>query len=50
MCILDSSVIAVILKRLRGGPVEALEGKITLGLTRYELDNVIWKEHVVKGR
>ncbi|MEM2123456.1 MAG: hypothetical protein QXE79_07465 [Candidatus Bathyarchaeia archaeon] len=49
MCIPDSSSIAIILKRLREDSVEALEGKITLDLTCYELGNVVWKEHVIKG-
>jgi len=42
--LLDSSAIAVILKRLRERSVEILEGQFTLDLTRYELGNVIWKE------
>ena len=44
MYLLDSSAIAVILKRLRERSVEILEGQFTLDLTRYELGNVIWKE------
>ena len=44
MYILDSSAIAIILKRLREKSVEILEDKITLDLARYELGNVIWKE------
>ena len=49
MYILDSSAIAIILKRLRGKSVEILEGKITLDLARYELGNVIWKECILEG-
>lgn len=44
MYLLDSSAIAVILKRLRERSVEILEGQFTLDLTRYELGNVIWKQ------
>ncbi|MEM2935623.1 MAG: type II toxin-antitoxin system VapC family toxin [Candidatus Bathyarchaeia archaeon] len=49
MYILDSSAIAIILKRLREKSVEILEDKITLDLARYELGNVIWKECTVEG-
>ncbi|MBA7495485.1 hypothetical protein ES702_06072 [subsurface metagenome] len=44
MYILDSSAIAIILKRLRERSAEILEDKTTLDLARYELGNVIWKE------
>jgi len=42
--ILDSSAIAIALKRLREELPEFIDGKTTLDLTRYELGNVIWKE------
>ena len=44
MYILDSSAIAIILKRFRERSAEILEDKTTLDLARYELGNVIWKE------
>lgn len=50
MYILDSSAIPIILKRLKEKSVEALEGKIVLDLTRYELGNMMWKEHGIKKR
>jgi len=47
--LLDSSAVAVILKRLRERSVRVLEGKTALDLTGYELGNVIWKECALKG-
>jgi predicted nucleic acid-binding protein len=49
MYLLDSSAIAITIKRLREKTVEALDGKITLDLSRYELGNMIWKECTLKG-
>jgi len=49
MYILDSSAIALTLKRLREKAVEVLDGKITLDLSRYELGNMIWKECALRG-
>ncbi|MFQ6076324.1 MAG: type II toxin-antitoxin system VapC family toxin [Candidatus Bathyarchaeia archaeon] len=49
MHVLDSSAIAIILRRLREKSTGVLEGKITLDLARYELGNVIWKECALKG-
>jgi len=47
--LLDSSAIAIILKKLKENAVEYLEGKTTLDFSRYELGNVIWKEYTLKG-
>jgi len=49
MHLLDSSAIAIILKRHRAKAVDTLKGKITLGLAGYELGNIIWKECSLKG-
>ena len=49
MYVLDSSAIAIILRRLREKSIRILEGKTTLDLARYELGNVIWKECALKG-
>lgn len=49
MHLLDSSAVAVILKRLRERSVKVLEGKTTLDLTGYELGNVVWKECALRG-
>lgn len=48
MYLLDSSAIAVLLRRLRENAVGILEGKATLDLAGYELGNLIWKEHTLK--
>ena len=44
MYLLDSSAIAVLLKRLGGSAVKYLAGVYTLDLAYYELGNVLWKE------
>ena len=44
MYLLDSSAIAVLLKRLGGSAVKYLTGTYTLDLAYYELGNVLWKE------
>lgn len=49
MYLLDPSAIAIILRRFQEKSVEALEGKITLDLARYELGNVILKECALEG-
>lgn len=49
MYVLDSSAIAIILRRLRERSTRVLEGKTTLDLARYELGNLIWKECALKG-
>ncbi len=49
MLFLDSSAIAVILRRLRGKAAEIIRGGATLDLAGYELGNVVWKECVLKG-
>ena len=49
MYLLDSSAIAIILRRLKENAIEVLEGKATLDLARYELGNIIWKEHALRG-
>lgn len=50
MYILDSSAIAIILKRFREKAIGLLEGNVTLNLAHYELGNIIWKEHAVEKR
>jgi len=47
--ILDSSAIAVILRRLGKKAVEAIGEKTTLDLARYELGNIVWKECILKS-
>lgn len=49
MYILDSSAIALIIKRQKRKAVEILDGKTTLDLARYELGNIIWKQCTLKG-
>ena len=49
MFLLDSSAIAVVLRRLRRKTVEFIRGNLSLNLAGYELGNVIWKECVLKG-
>ncbi len=48
MYILDSSAIAIIIKRFRENCIEILKDNITLDLARYELGNIIWKECILK--
>ncbi|MGB9806353.1 MAG: type II toxin-antitoxin system VapC family toxin [Thermoproteota archaeon] len=48
MYVLDSSAIAIILRRFKEKSIELLEGRITLDLALYELGNVMWKEHMVE--
>lgn len=49
MHVLDSSAIAVILRRLGKKAVKIIRGKTTLDLAGYELGNIIWKECILKG-
>lgn len=49
MYLFDSNAIAIIIKRLKGKAIEALDGNATLNLARYELGNMLWKECVLKG-
>jgi len=42
--LLDSSAIAILLKRLGSGALRYIVGAHTLDLARYELGNVVWKE------
>ena len=46
--VLDSSAIALILKRLGGESIEVLEESVTTGLAAYELGNILWKEYALK--
>ena len=49
MHVLDSSAIAVILRRLGGEAVGIIGGEATLSLAGYELGNIVWKECALKG-
>ena len=46
--VLDSSAIALILKRLGGESIEVLEESVTSGLAIYELGNILWKEYALR--
>jgi len=46
--VLDSSAIALILKRLGGKSIEVLEESITSGVAIYELGNILWKEYALR--
>ena len=46
--VLDSSAIALILKRLGEESIEVLEESVTASLATYELGNVIWKEYALR--
>ena len=46
--VLDSSAIALILKKLGGESIEVLEESATLGLAAYELGNILWKEYTLR--
>ena len=48
MYLLDSSAIAILLKRFGRGALKYIEGVRTLDLARYELGNIVWKECVLK--
>lgn len=48
MHLLDSSAIILILKRLQEESIEVLEGKVTLNLAIYEINNVIWRQCVLE--
>jgi len=48
--ILDSSAIAITIKRLKEKAVKVLDGKKTLDLSHYELGNMIWKECSLRGQ
>ena len=48
MFLLDSSAIAITIKRFREKAVEVICGKTTLDLSRYELGNIIWKKYALK--
>lgn len=43
----DSSAI---FKAVAEGAIEVLPGGYTLELARYELGNILWKEHTLRGR
>ena len=45
--IFDSSAV---FKAIKENIVEAIAGNYTLELVRYELGNILWKEHVLHGR
>jgi len=49
MYLLDSSAIAIILRRSREKAVETVRSKTTLNLAYYELGNIIWRESVLRG-
>lgn len=49
MYILDSSAIAMTLKRLKERSIEALKGKTILDLARYELGDIIWRGCALKN-
>ena len=46
--VLDSSAIALILKRLGADSVKVFEDNVTLDLSAYELGNLIWKDCALK--
>ena len=46
--VLDSSAIALILKKLGGESIEVLEESATVGLAAYELGNILWKEYTLR--
>lgn len=46
-CLFDSSTI---FKAVKENAVEVLAGNFTLDLTRYELGNILWKEHALHKR
>jgi predicted nucleic acid-binding protein len=48
MYVLDSSAIAIILRRFKEKSIELLEGRTTLDLALYELGNVVWKECTIE--
>jgi len=50
MLLLDSSAIAIMLKRRRDKAVEIVRSKTTLNLAYYELGNIIWRECVLRGQ
>ena len=49
MYLLDSSAIAILLKRFKGEALRYIAGMHTLDLARYELGNVIWKECILRS-
>jgi len=46
--VLDSSAIALILKKLGGESIEVLEESATVDLAAYELGNILWKEYALR--
>jgi len=46
-CLFDSSAI---FRAIKENNIEALTGNYTLGLARYELGNIIWKEHALQAK
>ncbi|MGC8912096.1 MAG: type II toxin-antitoxin system VapC family toxin [Nitrososphaeria archaeon] len=46
--LMDSSAIIMTLKWLKEKSVEVLDGKVTLNLACYEINNVIWKQCVLE--
>jgi len=47
--LLDSSAIAILLKRLGRSAPKYIEGVHTLDLARYELGNIVWKECALRA-
>lgn len=47
MYLLDTSAIAILLKRLGREALKYIAGMHTLDLARYEMGNVVWKECTV---
>ncbi len=47
MYLLDSSAIAILLRRLGRRALNYLKDVHTLELARYELGNIVWKEHTI---
>ena len=46
-CLFDSSAI---FRAIKENNIEALTENYTLGLARYELGNIIWKEHALQAK
>lgn len=49
MYLLDSSAIAILLKRFGRNALKYIEGMCTLDLARYEMGNIVWKECALKA-
>jgi predicted nucleic acid-binding protein len=46
-CLFDSSAI---FRAIKENKIDVLTGNYTLGLARYELGNIIWKEHALQAK